>query len=75
MENDEVRSCLCDLVLMRAEYDARFSFNNYFVMILFFIFSCTFSFDSRLRCDAADVYFTLYGRTRPSCLPIPDVSN
>eukprot|EP00105_Crassostrea_gigas_P034297 XP_019918445.1 PREDICTED: transcription initiation factor TFIID subunit 2 isoform X2 [Crassostrea gigas] len=34
--------------------------------------NCTFSFDSRLRCDAADVYFTLYGRTRPSCLPIPD---
>ncbi|XP_078318592.1 transcription initiation factor TFIID subunit 2-like isoform X6 [Crassostrea virginica] len=34
--------------------------------------NCTFSYDSRLRCDAADVYFTLYGRTRPSCLPIPD---
>ncbi|ELT93532.1 hypothetical protein CAPTEDRAFT_221667 [Capitella teleta] len=31
-----------------------------------------FSHDSRLRCDIADLYFTLYGRTRPACLPIPE---
>ncbi|XP_076092140.1 transcription initiation factor TFIID subunit 2-like isoform X2 [Mytilus galloprovincialis] len=32
----------------------------------------TLSHDSRLRCDVADLYFTLYGRTRPTCLVIPD---
>lgn len=75
MENDEVRLCLCDLVLMSVEYDVRFLFNNYFVMILFFIFSCIFSYDSRLRCDVVDVYFILYGRIRLFCLFIFDVSN
>ncbi|XP_013402499.1 transcription initiation factor TFIID subunit 2 [Lingula anatina] len=28
--------------------------------------------DARLRCGIADLYFTFYGRTRPSCLPIPE---
>lgn len=75
MENDEVRLCLCDLVLMRVEYDVCFLFYNYFFMILFFIFSCIFLYDSRLRCDAVDVYFILYGRIRLFCLFIFDVSN
>ncbi|KAK3090048.1 hypothetical protein FSP39_008810, partial [Pinctada imbricata] len=34
--------------------------------------NCTFSYDSRLRCDIADLYFTLYGRIRPTCLTIPE---
>ncbi|XP_074642286.1 transcription initiation factor TFIID subunit 2-like isoform X2 [Tubulanus polymorphus] len=28
--------------------------------------------DARLRCDIADLYFTLYGRSRPAVLPIPE---
>lgn len=28
--------------------------------------------DSRLRCGVVDLYHTLYGRTRPSCLHIPE---
>lgn len=28
--------------------------------------------DSRLRCGLADLYFKLYGRTRPTSLPIPE---
>ena len=35
--------------------------------------SCSLSFDSRLRCGVADLYYVMYGRTRPSCLPIPEV--
>ncbi|RUS71096.1 hypothetical protein EGW08_021142, partial [Elysia chlorotica] len=33
---------------------------------------CKTSYDSRLRCGLADLYFILYGRARPSCLPDPD---
>ncbi|KAL5016218.1 hypothetical protein ScPMuIL_005807 [Solemya velum] len=29
------------------------------------------SHDSRLRCGASDLYFLLYGRTRPAVIPIP----
>lgn len=75
VENDEVRLCLCDLVLMSVEYDVCFLFNNYFVMILFFIFSCIFLYDSRLCCDVVDVYFILYGCICLFCLFIFDVSN
>lgn len=28
--------------------------------------------DSRLRCGLADLYYSLYGRTRPTSLPIPE---
>ncbi|VDM04304.1 unnamed protein product [Schistocephalus solidus] len=28
--------------------------------------------DSRLRCAVADLYFSLYGNCRPTCLPLPD---
>ncbi|XP_071965911.1 transcription initiation factor TFIID subunit 2-like [Antedon mediterranea] len=31
------------------------------------------SHDSRLRCDAVDFYYTLFGRNRPSFLPIPEL--
>ncbi|XP_077993072.1 transcription initiation factor TFIID subunit 2-like [Glandiceps talaboti] len=31
------------------------------------------SHDARLRCDAVDLYFALWGRTRPACLPIPEL--
>lgn len=31
------------------------------------------SYDSRLRCAVVDLYYTLYGRQRPSCLPKPEV--
>lgn len=31
------------------------------------------SHDWRLRCDAVDVYHTLFGLSRPSCLPLPEL--
>ena len=34
----------------------------------------TFWYDSRLRCDAVDLYFELYGRKNPSCLPLPELA-
>lgn len=30
-------------------------------------------YDSKLRCAFVDLYFVLYGRNRPSCLPKPEV--
>lgn len=30
-------------------------------------------FDSKLRCAVIDLYFVMYGRGRPSCLPKPEV--
>lgn len=47
----------------------------FMVFYLRFIFSSTFAHDSRLRCDIADLYYSLYGRSRPSCLPIPEVTD
>ncbi|XP_023212632.1 transcription initiation factor TFIID subunit 2-like, partial [Centruroides sculpturatus] len=32
------------------------------------------SHDSRIRCAAVDLYYILYGRNRPSCLPIPELA-
>ncbi|XP_054152986.1 transcription initiation factor TFIID subunit 2-like [Oppia nitens] len=32
------------------------------------------SYNSRLRCAVVDLYYTLYGRGRPSCLPKPEFS-
>ncbi|TRY83311.1 hypothetical protein DNTS_006037 [Danionella cerebrum] len=29
--------------------------------------------DWRLRCDAMNLYYTLFGLTRPSCLPLPEL--
>lgn len=31
------------------------------------------SHDWRLRCDAMNLYYTLFGLTRPSCLPLPEL--
>ncbi len=36
--------------------------------------SNTFWYDSRLRCDVADLYFELYGRKKPVCLPIAELA-
>lgn len=32
------------------------------------------SHDTRLRCDLVDLYYTLYGTRRPTCLPIPELA-
>lgn len=32
------------------------------------------SHDSRLRCDLVDLYYTLYGTKRPTCLPFPELA-
>ena len=39
---------------------------------LWVLMNCTFAHDSRLRSDVADFYYVMYGRVRPSCLPIPE---
>lgn len=31
------------------------------------------SHDWRLRCDAVNLYHTLFGLTRPACLPLPEL--
>lgn len=31
------------------------------------------SHDWRLRCDAVNLYYMLFGLTRPSCLPLPEL--
>jgi transcription initiation factor TFIID subunit 2 len=33
-----------------------------------------FWYDSRLRCDMVDLYYTLYGRKRPPSLPLPELA-
>merc|ERR1711879_71437 len=33
-----------------------------------------FWYDSRLRCDIVDLYYTLYGRRRPPSLPLPELA-
>lgn len=32
------------------------------------------SHDTRLRCELVDLYYTLYGKRRPTCLPIPELA-
>ncbi|CAG9763929.1 unnamed protein product [Ceutorhynchus assimilis] len=31
------------------------------------------SFDTRIRCDLVDLYYTLYGNRRPICIPLPEL--
>ncbi len=38
------------------------------------LMNSTFWFDSRLRCDVVDLYHELYGRKRPSCIPLPELA-
>lgn len=45
---------------------------SYLSSSLTFLFSGT-SHDWRLRCDAVNLYYTLFGLTRPSCLPLPEL--
>lgn len=33
-----------------------------------------FWYDSRLRCDIVDLYFELYGRKMPVCIPLPELA-
>ncbi|XP_063225105.1 transcription initiation factor TFIID subunit 2 [Bacillus rossius redtenbacheri] len=37
------------------------------------LINCMLSYDSRLRCDIVDLYYTLYGTRRPLCLPVPEM--
>ncbi|XP_049513060.1 LOW QUALITY PROTEIN: transcription initiation factor TFIID subunit 2-like [Dermacentor silvarum] len=38
------------------------------------LMSSGLSHDSRLRCAVVDLYYVLYGKSRPSCLPGPDAN-
>lgn len=49
-----------------------FSLSLVLPTLLFFLPSGT-SHDWRLRCDAVNLYYTLFGLTRPSCLPLPEL--
>lgn len=40
---------------------------------LWTLMNSTFSYDSKLRCAVVDLYYVFYGRTRPTCLPKPEV--
>lgn len=44
------------------------------VETLWQLMNSTFRFDSKLRCAAVDLYYVLYGRERPRCLPMPELS-
>ncbi|XP_033645134.1 transcription initiation factor TFIID subunit 2-like isoform X1 [Asterias rubens] len=46
--------------------------NEALVERMWTLMNCGTSHDARLRCDAVDFYHSLYGRSRPSCLPIPE---
>ncbi|KAL1132516.1 hypothetical protein AAG570_010471, partial [Ranatra chinensis] len=37
------------------------------------LFSCMLSHDTKMRCSFVDLYYTLYGRKRPICLPSPEI--
>ncbi|KAL0273010.1 UNVERIFIED_CONTAM: hypothetical protein PYX00_005790 [Menopon gallinae] len=41
---------------------------------LWTIMNSQMSYDSRLRCDFVDLYFTLYGTRRPNCTPTPELA-
>lgn len=47
---------------------------NILLALLLLFFSSGFWYDSRLRCDVADLYFKLYGRKRPHAVPIPELA-
>jgi len=44
------------------------------VEILWKVINSRFWYDSRMRCNMVDLYYTLYGRKRPFCLPIPELA-
>jgi len=41
---------------------------------LWCLINSQFWYDSRLRCDIVDLYYTLYGRRRPPSLPAPELA-
>lgn len=43
------------------------------IIIIIIIYFLGTSHDWRLRCGAVDLYFTLFGLSRPSCLPLPEL--
>lgn len=45
----------------------------YILTYFFIIYFLGTSHDWRLRCGAVDLYFTLFGLSRPSCLPLPEL--
>lgn len=51
--------------MIRATY-----YVTYVALVFFFLGT---SHDWRLRCDAVNLYYTLFGLTRPSCLPLPEL--
>lgn len=36
--------------------------------------SCMLSHDTRMRCSLVDLYYVLYGKRRPVCIPIPELA-
>lgn len=41
---------------------------------LYTLINSGFWYDSRLRCDTVDLYYTLYGRRRPPTMPMPELA-
>jgi len=48
--------------------------SHFLVERLWKLMNSGFWYDSRLRCDVADLYFKLYGRKRPHAVPIPELA-
>ncbi|XP_054290180.1 transcription initiation factor TFIID subunit 2-like [Macrosteles quadrilineatus] len=38
------------------------------------LFNCMLSHDTRMRCSLVDLYFVLYGKRKPTSLPIPELA-
>lgn len=56
----------------RQEYNSIMN-NSAFVEFLWKFISQTTFYDSRMRCQAIDLYETLFGQGRPKCLPAPQL--
>lgn len=66
------KGCCSDIASILDPKVIRTPHNFTFCLHLTFFFSGT-SHDWRLRCDAVNLYYTLFGLTRPSCLPLPEL--
>lgn len=73
---------LFDILEIVKSSNKNVQFSNKAVNTLFFWISFTSSssipfsgtsHDWRLRCDAVNLYYVMFGLTRPSCLPLPEL--
>ncbi|XP_071743330.1 transcription initiation factor TFIID subunit 2 [Lepeophtheirus salmonis] len=79
IENDPVpfiRHKLCRLIVDNPFFErAKNHKNDRYQLVerLWSLMNTKFWYDSRLRCDIVDIYFKLYGRKKPVCMPLPEL--